>query len=86
MNTRKELDMLCRDSVSVKTESYTVIDGVEYILGKPSRTAYLNSEYGRERLTEEVGEPYYSAVMAIWGQTPTVTESAPPLLTAEEDV
>jgi len=68
------LDMLTQDSVSVKKQNYTVIDGVEYAIGETWRRAYVNSEKGREALKAEVKEPFLSVVMLMWETNPTVIE------------
>ncbi len=85
MLTRTVIDMLTEKSVSVKQIDYTVIEGIAYDLGGVRRTAYVNSVYGRERLQSEVSEPYLSAVMAVWGAAPTVTEIAPQPVGTQSD-
>ncbi len=66
--------MLTQDSVSVKRQRYAVVDGEEYPIGQPHRKAYINSERGRTEIQNELEEPYLSAVMAVWGEQPTVIE------------
>ena len=66
------LDMLTETGVSVKTQKYIEDGGVEYAVGEPHRRAYVNSERGRAEIAEELPEPYLSAVLAVWGETPTV--------------
>jgi len=68
------LDILTQDNVSVKKQKYTVIDGQEYSIGQPWRRAYINSVQGRQQVQEEVPEPYRSAILSVWGDTPTVTD------------
>lgn len=68
------LDMLTVDSVSIKKQQYTTVDGKEYPIGEPWRRAYINSAQGREQANAEILEPYLSAIMAVWGDAPTVTE------------
>ena len=68
------LDMLTADSVSVKTQRYTTVDGQEYPIGQPHRKAYINSEKGRDEVQSELPEAQRNAIFAIWGDTPTVTE------------
>ena len=68
------LDTLTQDGVSLKKQQYATIDGQEYPVGQPWRRAYINSAVGREQLQAEVLEPYLSAIMAVWGDKPTVTE------------
>ncbi len=76
MNEKITLDMLTQDSVSLKKQQYTVVDGKEYPIGEPWRRAYINSPQGRAQVQEEVPEPYKSAIFAVWGDAPTVTDSA----------
>ena len=68
------LDMLTRDSVSVKKQRYMVVDGMEYPIGEPWRRAYVNSIRGRQQVENEVSEPYKSVIFMMWGSEPTVTE------------
>ena len=68
------LDMLNEKSVSVKKQKYVTIDGQEYLVGDPWRRAYVNNEDGRQQIQNELEEPYLSAVMAVWGEQPTVIE------------
>jgi hypothetical protein len=72
MDSEISLDELTTNSVSVKTVNYTTIDGVKYYLGDPHRCAYVNSTSGRAAITAALAEPYLSAVMAVWGNTPTI--------------
>ncbi|MEN6317058.1 MAG: hypothetical protein ABFD25_22725 [Clostridiaceae bacterium] len=76
MNEIITLDMLTQDSVSLKKQQYTMVGSKEYPIGQPWRRAYVNSTQGRTQVQAEVAEPYKSAIMAIWGSNPTVTESA----------
>jgi uncharacterized protein (DUF736 family) len=69
------LDMLTKDSVSIKKQQHTVIEGREYEIGQPWRRAYVNSAQGREQVEVEVPEPYKSAIFAVWGDAPTVDEN-----------
>ena len=77
METRIMLDALSADSVSIKTERYTTVEGKTYTLGEPHRCSYINSAVGRERLRAEVAEPYLAAILAVWGDTPTIIEEVP---------
>ena len=69
------LDMLTADSVSIKKQQYTVVDGKEYPIGEPWRRAYVNSIQGRVQVQAEVPEPYQSAIFAVWGNAPTVPDN-----------
>lgn len=68
------LDALNKNSVSVKARKAIMQDGVTYEIGEPHRCAYVNSESGRAKLAKDVPEPYLSAVMAVWGNDPTMAE------------
>ena len=50
------------------------VEGETFVLGSPHRCAYINSRAGRESLCAEVAEPYLSAVLSVWGDTPTLEE------------
>jgi hypothetical protein len=69
------LDMLTQDSVSLKKQQYTTVNGKEYLIGEPWRRAYINSENGRIQVQLEVIDPYKSAIMLMWGDIPTVIEA-----------
>ena len=63
------VDNLTTESVSVKTQRVLVEDnGIETVLGLPSRKAYANSNDGRTELAAEVSEPYFSGIIAVWGE------------------
>ncbi|MBP3546309.1 MAG: hypothetical protein J6K16_04155 [Alphaproteobacteria bacterium] len=68
------LDELNISSVSVVTRKYIEEDGVKYFVGDIHRRAYVNSESGRADISKDLSEPYLSAVMNIWGDTPIVPE------------
>lgn len=68
------LDMLTQDSVSVKTQNYVVIDGIEYPIGQPHRKAYFNSLQGRQEVIDELPSPQQNAIFAVWGDAPTVSD------------
>ena len=78
MVSKVALDMLTDTSVSIKTQKYVEVDGVEYAVGEPHRCACINSARGREEISAALGEPYLSAVMVVWGETATVEETAGP--------
>ena len=77
MEERIMLDEFDESGVSVKKQKYISVDGVTYPIGEPHRRAYVNSERGRFELASELAEPYFSTVMALWGDTPTVLEPPP---------
>ena len=66
------LDELDVYKVSVETKQFAEVDGVLYQIGTPHRRAYSNSSQDRVLISEELAEPYLSAVMAVWGDEPTV--------------
>lgn len=66
------IDALTKNSVSVKRQKTITAEGSIYEIGEPHRCAYVNSTYGRAQLAKEVPEPYLSAVMAVWGNDPTI--------------
>lgn len=68
------LDMLTIDSVSVKTQKYVEVEGVEYPIGEPHRRAYVNSTSGRAAVQNEVPDPHRTAIFAVWGDEPTIIE------------
>lgn len=78
MNEKIFLDMLTQDSVSLRKQKFTTVDGRDYSIGKPWRRAYINSEQGRKQVQAEIPEPYKSVIMLMWGDAPTVTENTEP--------
>ena len=72
------LDVLNENTVTVKTQLYIEVDGKALHVGELHAKSYMNSERGREELAEEVSEPYLSAVLSVWGDTPTVDETISP--------
>lgn len=65
---------LCDERVTVKKQNYILLDGTEQCLGEAAYTAFPNSTAGRVALAESLPEPCLSAVMAMWGLEPVVTE------------
>ena len=78
MVTKIALDMLTETGVSVKTQKYVEDGGIQYAVGEPHRRAFVNSERGRREIASELPEPYLSAVMAVWGEYPTMDETPAP--------
>lgn len=68
------LDMLTTDSVSILKQQYITVDGTDIKVGDNIRNAYMNTQTEREQLRSVLPEEYYNAVMAVWGDTPTVAE------------
>jgi hypothetical protein len=69
------LDMLTPESVSVKRQQYVDVNGIEHPIGEPWRRAYVNNTTGRAAVEADLPEAYKSAVFAVWGNEPTITES-----------
>lgn len=75
METKKTVDMLTTDSVSILTQKFIVDDGEIVQVGKNHRKGYENSAVGRAELQEKEPPEVVNAVLAIWGDTPTVEYS-----------
>lgn len=73
VNEEMHIDFLDNNSVAFLKIKSTNINGVEYQLDESWAVSYENSERGRESLAENISDPFLSAVMAVWGDTPTVT-------------
>jgi hypothetical protein len=74
MTEKTYLDSLTADHVHLRKQNYTTIDGVEYPIGNPWRRAYVNSTSGRAQVQADVAEPYLTAIMAVWGDSPTIED------------
>ncbi len=72
---KKTVDRLTTDSVSVLTQQFVDLNGVSTQVGENHRTSYANSESGRSSLQDTEPDEVVNAVLAIWGDTPTVEES-----------
>lgn len=70
------LDMLTTDSVSILKQQYITINGEDVKIGDNNRNAYMNTQTGREQLKSILPEEYYNAVLAVWGDSPTMAEPA----------
>lgn len=74
IKTKVSLDILTEKGVTVKTQQYIELNGEELNVGELHAKAYVNSERGRTELHEEVADPYLAAILAVWGDTPTIVE------------
>lgn len=72
---KKTVDMLTENHVSILTQKFIEIDGVNQQVGSNHRCSYQNSETGRNKLITEQSESVVNSVMAIWGDTPTIVET-----------
>ena len=70
IETKITIDLLSVYSVSVKKERFYENER----LGEPERRVYTNSPFGRKELEKNVEDPYYSAVMEIWGEEPVLED------------
>ncbi|MCI2111918.1 MAG: hypothetical protein LKJ92_00370 [Ruminococcus sp.] len=68
------LDMLTNDSVSILKQQYITIDGTDIKVGDNIRNAYMNTQTERELLKAKLPEEFYNAVIAVWGNYPTIAE------------
>ena len=68
------LDMLTTDSVSVLKQQFITVDGTDIKVGDNVRNAYMNTQTERELLKAKLPEEFYNAVIAVWGNSPTVPE------------
>ena len=68
------LDTLNQNSVSVSKQTYIDYMGKEYPIGELWRRAYINSLQGRQQIQSELPQAQVNAIMAVWGDTPTVED------------
>ena len=76
MNTIEKytLDNLNQDNVSVIKQTYVEYMGQMYPIGQIWRRAYVNSTTGRKQIIEELPIAQVNAIMAVWGDAPTINE------------
>ena len=78
--TLQDLD---RDKVNVMRRKYIELEGTSYPIGDIFRRSYANSANGRKQVQEDIVEPYFSAVMAVWGEEHTVLQAGPEIIATE---
>ena len=66
--------MLNQNSVSVKKQTHINYMGQEYPIGEPWRRAYTNNIQGRQQIVDELPQAQANAILAVWGDEPTVEE------------
>lgn len=66
--------MLPSDSVSILKQQFIEIDGELEQVNADWRCAYVNSSSGREALQANLADPYYTSIMKVWRDTPTVED------------
>ena len=74
LTTKITLDMLTQDSVSVLKQQFLTFNNVEMQVGGNIRNTYTISISGRKLIKSILPNDYYNAVIAVWGDTPTVEE------------
>lgn len=71
----RNIEDLCRDGVIIATQEMLVRDDEKpQRVGDVKRVSYGNWESDRQRLVENEPENIVNAVMAIWGDVPTIVE------------
>ena len=71
---KKTVDMLTVDSVSILTQKFIEVDGVETQVGENHRCAYSNSATGRKDLQKQEPQNVVNSVFSIWGNSPKINE------------
>ena len=72
-----EIVNLYEDGVTIRKQKTYTEDNVEYKVGLPICKSYSNSISGRDAIGKEVVEPFLSAILAVWGSSPTVVSKEP---------
>lgn len=67
---------LTEKRVIVERVRQITADGVVYQAQTPLRRVYYNAPYDRELMQKELSEPYLSAVLAVFGETPLLTDAS----------
>lgn len=68
------LAMLDETSANIKRQTYIEQDGVEYTVGTPHRKEYMNNMIGRTAIKNELPKAQQNAILAVWGDAPTVED------------
>lgn len=71
------LEQLTASSVNVLTIASAKVNGKMYEIEK-SRMCYANSPIGRQQISEDLPEQYAEAVLAVWGDSPTIPDPEQP--------
>ena len=66
---------LTKDSVSILKQNFIEFNGKQTRVGDNFRTSYVNSIRGRQSLVNEQSAQDVAAVLAKWGDTPTIEET-----------
>lgn len=78
------IDSLTQSSVSILTKTFIDLEGIKTQVGNNKRMTYANSVLGRDLLLNEIGSPYYDAIMVIWGDEPILID--PPAFQEEDEL
>lgn len=73
MFTEWIIDGLTRDYVNVLKRRYIEDEGERLQVGEDWRTSAQNSAEGREYIRTIVPENFYNSILAVWGETPTIS-------------
>ena len=73
INLAYTLEQLTVDSVNVLTVSSAKVNGKIYELER-NRICYANSPIGRQQIVDSLPEQYAEAVLAVWGDIPTLSD------------
>ena len=71
INKEYILEQLTADSVNVVTVSYARVNSKNCEISR-ERMSYPNSTMGRELISKAIPKEYLSAVLAVWGDNPTM--------------
>ena len=66
---------LTKDSVSILKQNFIELNGEQTQVGENFRTSYVNSIRVRQSLVNEQSAQDAAAVLAKWGDTPTIEET-----------
>ncbi len=73
----KQIENLIQDGVIIATQEYLLREeGKKQKIGDLSRTSYGNWKSDRDRLRSNEPQEIVTAVMEIWGGTPTIEDPA----------
>lgn len=86
ISEKKTIDHLTTEGVSILTQRFTIVDGIETQIGENHRCAYSNSASGRDRLTANEPAEVVDIVLTAWGDEPTVEEPEIPVTPTKEEL
>lgn len=69
------LDSLNKKGVSVAKRAFVTINDTKYDIGAFNREAYINEEQDIARLKEDLPKDYADAILTLWGQLDSTTDS-----------